>query len=81
MCVHGVCVAESMAFCGDIGCYFLGQSDIEDGFKELVLELLNVAGGFIKKFSTPMELKRYSVFIAPKVAVCYMVDCYIQLCD
>jgi hypothetical protein len=51
-------IAESMAFCGDIGSYMLGQTDICDEIKELLLELLNVAGGFIKKASTQSELKR-----------------------
>jgi len=52
-------LAESMAFCGDRGCYFVGLTDIQPKVKKLFLELLRVAGGFLKKTIPRVELDRF----------------------
>ena len=52
-------LAESMAFCGDRGCYFIGLTDIQPTVKTLFLELLRVAGGFLKKTTMRVELERF----------------------
>ena len=51
-------LAESMAFCGDRGAYFIGLTDIAPALQKNFIELLKVAGGFIAKSSTPADLKR-----------------------
>lgn len=45
-------IAESMAFCGDRGKYFMGLTDIDDQFKLDFMELLKVADGLLAKTST-----------------------------
>jgi hypothetical protein len=50
-------LAESMAFCGDRGAYFLGLTDVTEYLKLLFIELLQVAGGFMKKTTRPTELQ------------------------
>lgn len=51
-------LAESMAFCGDRGRYFLGLTDIEPDIKKLFIELLDVACGFISKATNQTQLGR-----------------------
>ena len=51
-------LAESMAFCGDRGAYFIGLTDIAPALQKNFIELLKVAGGFIAKTSKPADLNR-----------------------
>jgi hypothetical protein len=45
-------LAESMAFCGDRGVYYLGLADIEPSIRDDFIELVTVAGYFISKTTT-----------------------------
>lgn len=51
-------LAESMAFCGDRGCYFVGLTNLPADVKDLFCEVLRVAGGFIKKSTSRAQLEK-----------------------
>ena len=48
-------IAESMAFCGDRGAYFLSLTDIQPAVRDEFIELLHIAGSFVNKTMTPAE--------------------------
>ena len=50
-------IAESLAFLGDIGCYFIDKMDITEEFKTVLIELIKVSAIFISKTTKPNELK------------------------
>ena len=45
-------IAESLAFCGDRGAYFLSHLDIEPTLREHFVELLVVSGELLAKYMT-----------------------------
>jgi hypothetical protein len=51
-------LAESMAFCGDRGAYFIGLTDVAPALRNNFIELLKVTGGFIAKTSAKANLKK-----------------------
>jgi len=50
-------IAESLAFLGDIGCYFVDKMDITEEFKTVLIELIKVSAIFISKTTKPQHLK------------------------
>jgi hypothetical protein len=50
-------IAEALSFLGDVGCYLVGLTDIPSDVKEVLITLIRVTGGFLKKRNKPTELK------------------------
>jgi hypothetical protein len=50
-------IAEALAFCGDVGSYFIGLTNLRTDIKDIFIELLKLSGTVISKASTKTVLK------------------------
>ena len=55
-------IAEALAFCGDIGCYLIGLTDLQEDIRSIFIELLQVSGKVVNRTvgyapPTPSELR------------------------
>lgn len=55
-------IAEALAFCGDIGCYLIGLTDLQDDIRSIFIDLLKVSGKVVNRTvvddpPTPSELR------------------------
>ena len=49
-------IADALIFCGDRGCYMIGQLDIEDTIRDAFQEALRALGSFLLKVSPTIPL-------------------------